>query len=392
MGGRTRDEIKTIDPSSGFAQSWFLGSDAGYASSLGTLSHRYMQDATDGTPPPYSDKVCVQSLYWDETFPLNGQQDASGVFHYYTDFHNYWAPPGNGQSHCSAYPNFTASPDFNGVAARTNPSRPDLTPLTLWQDIVDLPKMIRDVGRTFGKRRGILSPRELANQTLAQQFGWIPLIKDVQDILSFGSKVEKRHRELSKLYARGWIGRTIQLKNEHYTEDSSSDLLYGSSGFGATPLELGWHKTTQAQQWGSSRWRLTVAAPHNPTDAEVLRQARRLASGLTPEGLAKGAWEILPWTWLTDWFTHTGSFVSAYSNTVPAELTSCCIMTKVETQTQYFRKDGQKQVTGGDGTQFYTTFNRQVGYPSLSQVSLPNLSAHDLLILGSLFIQRFKNL
>ncbi|DAD52010.1 TPA_asm: maturation protein, partial [ssRNA phage Gerhypos.4_43] len=343
-----------------------------------------------GDPKPYPDHAMDTDLKRYDITPLNGDATTSNPTSWVTTYTNYVSNISYPLTHQSTNVSAISSADANLAAARSNPSRASLVPLTLLQDVVDLPKMIRDVGRTFKKPRSLMSAKELASHNLAAQFGWLPLIKDVQDLLDFGHTVHKRAGELRKLYDRGWIGRTIQLDHDSIRSHSSSDARLDLGTSGVPHITVSYDTITSVSKWASVRWKLTTAPPYNPSDAEVLKQARRLASGLTPEGLAAGVWEVLPWTWLTDWFTHTGDYIRSNSNTIPATLTSCCVMKKSTTSRIYTRTDSTSSVTGGGGTVTIEAFDRQLKSPSLSTARFPHLSGKSLSILGSLFIQRAK--
>jgi len=364
------------------------GSVLGTGTSSGLQSDGFMND-TIGDPPPPPDHPMNSSRYIDEVDGVTGFTVGPAPNLYRVEFNNYHVSGSTSKSHISH--GLTAnSTDYAAIAARTNPSRPGITPLTLLQDVKDLPRMIRDTGRLLRKPRKLMSAKELANANLMAQFGWLPLIRDVQDLMDLGSKIDKRHKELSKLYDRGWIGRTIELDKAHRVGQSSTDITIGPSGSGRLSPSHKWVKTTDARKWGSSRWKLSYRPPHKPTDAQTLAMARRLTYGLTVEGLAKGAWDVLPWTWLLDWFTNTGDFLVSHSNTIPATLSSCCVMLEVNSTIVYTRTDPYTDVQGGEGTAKYSTKLRNVGHPTLLNASFPNISVNDLSILGSLFAQRLK--
>jgi hypothetical protein len=363
----------------------------GTTNSSGTAVKWNMTDVI-GDPIPYPDHTMSLTKFEDYTIAFNGQRNrtiSSGNRVVYSNFRSVLTTQ---LAHAANASSFDAvSSDYNDVAAATNPSRPSITPLTLMQDVIDLPRMIRDSGRLLRTPRNLMNAKQLANANLLAQFGWLPLIGDLHAILDFGSTVQKRHGELAKLYDRGWIGRTVQLGTARFDDDSGkTPKLISTSQFGCEPSpSFRWSRTTHCRKWGSSRWKLSQRPPYRPSDAEVLAQAKRLASGMTVEGMARGLWEIMPWTWLLDWFTHTGGFIRSYSNTVPATLTSCCVMVEKRTESSFLRMDNTS-VTGGEGTTSYISKSRGVGHPSLFNISLPNISANSMSILGSLFVQRLK--
>jgi hypothetical protein len=385
---RNRNRSLPMPPGSAVLQN-ASGTTISSTASSGSLLIESMTDVIgDSIPPP--------DHPWDHTILSYELQALTGpaTFGLPTSrkviYTNYARSAGLFGSHLSTGVPAISAQDYNTVASRSNPSRPSITPLSLIQDVVDLPRMLRDTGRLIRKPRKLMSQREIASANLMAQFGWMPLIRDIQDILDFGSTVDKRAAELRKLYDRGWIGRTIKLDHGSNSDSSTSDVNMGYSGItGVPPITSAWSRETNVRKWGSARWKLTTKPPFRPSDAAVLAQARELAAGLTPEGLIKGAWDVLPWTWLLDWFTKTGEFMLSYSNTIPAQLVSCCVMQETQTVYSYLRTDSQPAV-GAEGYIRNTTQIRRVSVPTLINVSFPHIRGNDLSILGSLFIQRIK--
>jgi len=279
--------------------------------------------------------------------------------------------------------------DYNAVLARTNPSRPMLTPLTTLQDLKDLPGMLKDTGRLLkqvGKGKG-LSVKDIANQNLATQFGWLPLIDDVRKLLDLQTHIDRRSKELKRLYSAKGLKRRINLDTGS-AEQVNPRVLVHSGVTMASYKNVSYN--TRGRKWGTVRWK-PLTHPPVADDTEARNKlARKLLLGLTQEGLYKGAWDVLPWTWLTDWFVNVGDFMLAHSNTVPAVASNVCIMLQQDTTIGFSRHaDSTPWTTGGDGVAYYRTKNRYNG--ALAPLaSIPFIGAGRLSILGSLFIQRFK--
>jgi hypothetical protein len=277
------------------------------------------------------------------------------------------------------------------LIARTNPSRPGVTPLTLAQDVIELPKMLRDVGRLLSKKKKHVAPRDLAKWNLAIQFGWIPLIHDVSALLHFQSSVDKRARELERLWSKGGLKRRLKLGNAHAEAVVTPVII--DTQLGATVYGI--RKTyTSARSWGTIRWLPTALPPAPPGTAKFNQYARNVVSGWTITGLNQGAWDILPWSWIVDWFSNTGDYMLANSAGVPCGHLTPNIMTETTSQHSYSRLGSggdASWVTGGTGNASFVSKRRDLSSGSLS-AHLPFLNGKQLSILGSLFVQRFRGL
>jgi hypothetical protein len=280
----------------------------------------------------------------------------------------------------------TASADALTVQARTNPSRPEITPLNLIQDLVDIPKQLKDVGKLIKSPKRLLSQREIANQYLGVKFGWLPLIKDVQDLLDLGMHIHRRANELHNFYANNGMERRLSLQSDNAAAQT-----------GTTPIETNVvlkmsarsSTTTSRRRWATCRWKPTVLPPFYPSDAEIIRQAKRISLGLTADALYAGAWDVLPWTWLINWFTNFGDFAKSHSNTVPATCSIVNVMTQTETHRVYSVDSITSGFTGGDAQFDLIDKVRFVGLGSVS-ANIPFIGVSRLSILSALFVQRFK--
>jgi hypothetical protein len=284
-----------------------------------------------------------------------------------------------------------AATDAIVLASRTNPSRPGVTPLSLIQDLVELPKMLKDVGRLIrppkrGKRFNPLSEKDLANQYLGAKFGWIPLIRDIQDLIDLQKHIHERSAELKRLYDSGGLKRTIKLGSYG---NSASQLNVPLSTPAWMTHRANIHTSVTVKRWGSIRWKPTTLPSYYPADELRIKQAAALVSGMTYQGLMEGAWDVIPWTWLLGWFTNVREFATQHSNAIPATSGSSCIMTHRIQRRQFETTTLSSGLSGGDGFDVYERKERYVGPGSLG-ANLPFINGSRLAILGALFVQRFK--
>jgi hypothetical protein len=244
--------------------------------------------------------------------------------------------------------------------------------------------MLKNVSKLMRTPKKFLSPREAANQHLGIQFGWLPLVDDVHSLLNVGQYINRRKDELHRLYSGAGLKRRLHLGK--WTADTQSLKLVES----ASQLQINTrlHSITHVDRWGTVRWKPSVTPGHHPSDVEILKLARQVALGMTTEATMLGAWDLIPWTWLINWFTNVKSFASQYSNTVPASSESANVMTHTQTQEFYKVISITSGYTGGGGSRTIESKSRYVGSATLD-AHIPFLNGSRLSILGSLFVQRF---
>lgn len=240
-------------------------------------------------------------------------------------------PAINGQAYPTAFPTVYAVYDNFGVVSRaalstmnvltapagweldliagTNPSRPVMN-LPIWvQNIVQLPAMVRDLGKLLSTPEKLANPKGAASTYLGEQFGWAPLIDDIGKLIDFQGYVIKRSKELNDLASGSGIRRKLSFSDDTVSSDGSAS----GSIFGAATFTHRYSAMVKRTTWATIRWKPTSPPPYHPSDKENHDLAANLVLGLTPEGLAKGTWDVLPWTWLLGWFTNLGKYTLAHS-------------------------------------------------------------------------------
>lgn len=299
-----------------------------------------------------------------------------------------FAADGGVCSHCTIVGLPTAGNSMLDLLVRTNPSRPGtVVPLTLLQDLLDIPKQLMDVGHSLlSPGSKVFSPKGASAQYLGWEFGWKPLLKDVEDLLGVGEEIAKRNRELQRLYTGRGLRRRVRLGTWTASEASNMAVVSDPGVIGKVDIS----KLTKVERWGVVRWKPTIVPKFHPSDADTLAKARHLVRGFTNLGTMKGAWDVLPWTWLLNWFTNVGKFAMQFSNEVPASPTSQCVMTRTSTSIQL--KQGSIWPNGlvyPGGIGSCVSKERYVGAGTVS-IHLPYLDKWRLSILSALTIQRLK--
>ncbi|UJQ85080.1 MAG: putative maturation protein [Alehxovirus pseudonemorisenecus] len=321
--------------------------------------------------------------------PLNGFLDQGGGS--YVEYDNFLPSGMDLVSHLSSsIPSIGAR--ATTLRARTNPSREEVSIPNFIHELKDFPRMIKQIQTLPTLARNLryrhsAGFREAASLHLGFEFGWKPLISDLQDILSFQSLVDKRILELNRLYSEKGLKRRMNLYDDT-REDKSTVVAQSGQGVFIRAEKL---RVTRIRSWGTIRWRPT-AVPHDIGRQDLGRVARKLVFGLQHRGIdGLQAWNALPFSWLADWFSNFGEWLAANRNVVPAAPSGPCnIMTLRETYVTWRRTDSYREIlTGLEGVRILRTKERAQSSGTLS-VHLPLATARQLGILSALNLQRRK--
>ena len=193
------------------------------------------------------------------------------------------------------------STTINDVLAQSNPSRPSFDLPYYFSELRELPELL------YKQKSSVL--KSAANANLTSEFGWELWAQDMRAMLDFQGAVDRRVRHLANMFHRGGLRVERELRKGSYR--ANPVVAGGSSPANkVTTVKYG-----GAREWCSVSWipETDPALGYPPLD-EIRRLAFKAAIGDRID-LAL-LWNILPWSWLIDWFGHLGSFLSAKSNLV----------------------------------------------------------------------------
>jgi len=162
------------------------------------------------------------------------------------------------------------------------------------------------LGETFG------------SEFLNVQFGWAPLLSDLQALIEL---VNRGHIFLSKYQdlVNKETRRRYTFPSTSDTDSYQSSSSYGlnvpnSSTFfrGATTGRLNYHRTYRQTTWFSGAFK-----SYQPISGDTMSTLSALRGNLnnlagfrlTPDLL----WELMPWSWLIDWFLNIGDILTNVS-------------------------------------------------------------------------------
>lgn len=245
--------------------------------------------------------------------------------------------------------------------------------------------------------------RALGGEYLNVVFGWEPFLRDLRNLYGLWKDIDKRLAQIIRENGRG-IRRKATIKTDRTQTVSSSHFALpfihvggnpGTIAVGTTDYKVTTETTTRA--WFVGRFQYYI--PDVGTSQWTAR-AREALFGAKPTPSL--LWNVLPWTWLIDWFSNVGDTVNNL-NSGWAENLVCkysYVMKRTDTQTI---AEAKVMMLGSQTAQ-----NRwsRVDFPFRSRsgltekarvgggnpfglnVQLPSLSAKQLAILGALGISR----
>lgn len=189
------------------------------------------------------------------------------------------------------------------------PGKPGADLSVFLAELRDLPRMFRVRLRRF---------KDLGSQYLNYQFGWKPFVNDLCKFFNQTQRLANRLRFLRNNNGK-WVRRGGPVSNS--TNSWTEEVPFGilpvlTSSFYPSPslpkAVLRW--TDSKQTWFEASFRFWIP---NIEDPEWIADVSRRLYGLnlSPEVV----WELIPWSWLIDWFTNVGDIMSNLSESSAAE-------------------------------------------------------------------------
>lgn len=144
--------------------------------------------------------------------------------------------------------------------------------------------------------------KDVPNEYLSYHFGWKQLWKDLNDLLALPEKASKK---VNFLMSRSGKPTTLRSKREILSGTGS-----GVSGFEYQQTSDDYWLTTNSRIERKSEVRLVINRtwdfpPIN--SAEFKRQVFVQRTGIEPR--ITDVYNLIPWTWLLDWFTGLGNYI-----------------------------------------------------------------------------------
>jgi hypothetical protein len=272
-------------------------------------------------PPPYTtdhdlqiDHILVHPLR------IYGTRVFTAPFVGYTrDYHGY--NPTNRS--LQPYAPVNSAPNFayykTKALANMNPGKPHVDLSLFLYEMKDFPRMLKNLGDFLLWERvskGV-KPSVIPDAYLSWSFGWGPLISDTLKLFDTAALVSQRARYFRALESGAHLRRSLG--------DIAPSDTYSAYGVEDITALSQIHRSGKA--WYSANAHLTGPIPGEDLELKRLSFQTVYSLNLSPATV----WNMLPWSWLIDYFYNVGDVLNAVNGSIPWTCTSMCVMVRQET-------------------------------------------------------------
>lgn len=209
------------------------------------------------------------------------------------------------------------------LAAKTNPSRNYMSMYTQMGELREMPSLVRNFGRSW--------LTAIAGGYISWRWAIKPLLRELDKIEFIQAQIQQRLNWIEALSK----GKSIRTRAHLMSRELMGEprVINLQSNIGSVRAER--RVTFTDKVWGSCSWKLYESwqAPKLPGERRKL--AEHLTMGLTGYDSLCAAWELLPWSWLADWFAPVGDAIAAQNNTIPVTPTRMCLMRTTTSKSSY---------------------------------------------------------
>jgi len=220
-----------------------------------------------------------------------------------------------------------------GAWNKFKPKPSDSTSLVALIELKDTPEMLRttaegfhNIWKAMGGHPSLFAPKHVANQFLNHEFGWVPFLSDLHKMHDTFTYQDRRLDQFKAdngkwVRRRGTVRVDSGIRDIDNHEGDNAPLVMPTPPtevvrFPYADRPAKWGRTTTYVQYEdivtfSASFKYWVPSFEHPGNDPIKNGINRLrALGLTPSPTA--LYKVIPWTWLVDWFSTTGTVVSNY--------------------------------------------------------------------------------
>jgi hypothetical protein len=287
----------------------------------------------------------------------------------------------------------------------------------------DIPHMLHTTSKGFFdiwsllggiSQRKFMASKEIADHFLNHQFGWVPFLKDVNDLITNVIHYYDTVRRLAEENGK-WIRRRSILVNDNTLTkiQSGTDIrIYPGMLFKINPcmfLDVNGHmgspsweiweeKKTYATAVGSFRYYLPQFDTHRDDIMSSLREFQRLYTIFGVRISPVNVYKAIPWTWLIDWMTSLGNNLSYIQDqTLDQMAAKYLYLSHHVSTTRTFKQfmPFNASCGGGRTLEWSQSFDikqrKEADSPFGFNLSDSDLSARQIAILGALGMTRSRH-
>jgi hypothetical protein len=309
---RTRSRIKYVSSSGSVVRTYPPNPSLYPPTVVGTVGPHTLgsEVVSDYVGPPWIDSPFTKKEGKCPRILLNGTRTQTGFVYTSTNL-----PMNSGA--CTLYmsepynhANFTLAPIAGSTLAamamaNMNPNKPDIDFPVSILELRELPQLLKDALyiRRFPARAG----KKSAKANLMAQFGVLPIARDLLTLFNFAQAVDNREKYLRSLSAgKKRIKRKLTAESwDRYVYDLVPWHPLADNQTSTNKFHI--HGHMNRDYWFTARAQLLDP----PSERELRSVSERIASG-TDTITATQIWNLIPWTWLIDWFFDTGTLLQAY--------------------------------------------------------------------------------
>ena len=204
--------------------------------------------------------------------------------------------------------------------ASANPNTPNIDLPVSIIELRELPQLLRDAGTIALNTARRKHAKASARANLAAQFGVAPVISDMLTLMDFVEKVAQRERYLRRLNSE----KPVRIKRKITEQNWDTNFTHsGGLPLGVSSIKINY--LTTSVYWFTMRAHLSVLM----TERDIQTHAFKLVLGIDTVSV-KQLWELLPWSWLIDWFSDVGDILAAYRNGIPFIWSNLNVMCRTE--------------------------------------------------------------
>jgi len=288
--------------------------------------------------------------------------------------------------------------------ARFKPGNPSVQSGQFIYELGRLPSIdiLIAAGREIlGMKQNLRRLVNLGSRYLDYEFGWKPFVSDIRSLYEITKTLDERLAKLRRdngkpVRRRGTLySKEVILRDFEQGGVSPPMLFPGLTGehYGSLTGAYKIYETMKTTVTFSARFRYSIP------DIGSLEWEQRAIKALYGANLTPSLlWEIMPWSWLIDWFSNVGSVLSNLSENAAENLVADYAYVMVQqdylhrrTEKQYIKKrpnDPAGFLVEASYVHRAKTLQRQAASPFDFGLTPADLSVRQMLILAALGISR----